>query len=245
MTVFTIVLTAAGAASLLYYLLMLLYTKRWTTTFSWFFAVFGAGNLGLAWALGFCSDFVRRAVFILYSAYWIVMLAVLVWIIGAMRAKTPEDLDWIIVLGAQVRGTKITNSLKRRLDAAAFYLSENKNTKVIVSGGQGKGEAVTEAFAMAEYLESCGISRERIYLEDKSESTRQNLEFSAEIIKEKFKTVGIATNNFHVRRALLLAERLGYQQVCGISASSNPVVLLNYMVREFFAIVQFVIKKER
>lgn len=235
----------AGVVSLLYYLLILLYTRRWTTTFSWFFAVFGAGSIGLAWILSLCSEPVRKTVLVLYVVFWIVMLAVLAWIIGAMRAETPGELDWVIVLGAQVRGTKITNSLRRRLDTAVQYLLENKGTRVIVSGGQGKGEAVSEAFAMAEYLVSCGISRERIYLEDKSESTRQNLEFSAAIIKEKFKTVGIVTNNFHVRRALLVAQRLGYQQAFGLSAGSNPVVLVNYMVREFFAILQFAVKKER
>lgn len=245
MTGATIFLLAAGVISLLYYLLILLYTRRWTTTFSWFFAVFGAGNIGLVWILGLLGEPARKIILILYGLFWIVMLAVMVWIIGAMRAGVPQKLDWVIVLGAQVRGTKITNSLRHRLDAAIQYLSENEGTRVIVSGGQGKGEAVTEAFAMAEYLERHGISPERIYLEDKSESTRQNLELSAVIMKEKSKTVGIVTNNFHVRRALLLAGRLGYKQVFGISASSNPVVLVNYMVREFFAIVQFTLKKER
>lgn len=245
MTAVKVFLLCAGSVSLLYYLIILLYTRRWTTTFSWFFLVFGAGNIGLFCFLPLCSEWIRLAVTVLYGMFWISLAAVGIWIYRAMKAAAPQNLEWMIVLGAQVRGTRITNSLRRRLDAAIEYLHGNEKTRVVVSGGQGKGEAVTEAYAMAEYLKERGISQDRIFLEEQSTSTRQNLEFSAEMIGSKFKTTGIVTNNFHVRRALLLAERLGYQKVYGISASSNPVVLVNYMVREFFAIVQFLLKKER
>lgn len=245
MTVVKIFLLCTGVISFLYYLIILLYTRRWTTTFSWFFAVFGTGNIGAFLLLSFCSEPVRSVFFVLYGLFWMALLTVELWIYGAMKAAAPERLEWIIVLGAQVRGTRITNSLRRRLDAAVEYLQDNEKTKVIVSGGQGDGEAVTEAYAMAEYLKEKGVSQGRIFLEEQSTSTRQNLEFSAEIMEDRSKMTGIVTNNFHVRRALLLAERLGYQKVYGISASSNPVVLVNYMVREFFAIVQFLLKKER
>ena len=61
--------------------------------------------------------------------------------------KTGSATRWIIVLGAQVRGRKITDSLKRRLDCASEYLKEHPDVHVIVSGGQGKDEEVTEAYA--------------------------------------------------------------------------------------------------
>ena len=67
--------------------------------------------------------------------------------------KTGSATRWIIVLGAQVRGRKITDSLKRRLDCASEYLKEHPEVHVIVSGGQGKDEEVTEAYAMARYIE--------------------------------------------------------------------------------------------
>ena len=53
------------------------------------------------------------------------------------------------------RGRKITDSLKRRLDCALAYLTEHPDVHVIVSGGQGKGEEVTEAYAMAQLSGEC------------------------------------------------------------------------------------------
>ena len=55
--------------------------------------------------------------------------------------------SYLIVLGAQVKGRKITDSLRRRLEKAQFYLVKHKDMKAIVSGGQGKGEEITEAEA--------------------------------------------------------------------------------------------------
>ena len=94
--------------------------------------------------------------------------------------KRPEEdtrsgTRWIIVLGAQVRGRKITDSLKRRLDSALEYLKEHPDVHVIVSGGQGNDEEVTEAYAMAQYLERAGIDCRRIIQEDASVNTLENL----------------------------------------------------------------------
>lgn len=100
-----------------------------------------------------------------------------------MYSKAEDGAQWIIVLGAQVRGKKITDSLRRRLDTAVCYLKKNKETKVIVSGGQGAGEEITEAEAMAEYLIKQGISKDRIRMEDQSTSTRENLRFSRKFLK--------------------------------------------------------------
>ena len=68
-------------------------------------------------------------------------------IISKMNSKAADDADYIVVLGAQVRGERITKSLAKRLDAAYDYLIENEDTKVICTGGQGTGEDISEAFA--------------------------------------------------------------------------------------------------
>jgi len=73
-------------------------------------------------------------------------------IIGYGNSKPRDNGDYIIVLGAQVKGTRPSRALRNRLDTAIKYLEENEHTKVIVSGGQGTGEDITEAQAMSEYL---------------------------------------------------------------------------------------------
>ena len=169
-------------------------------------------------------------------------------IVRGMQDGKDEDPDvrWIIVLGAQVQGRRITDSLKRRLDAALEYLQTHPDVKVIVSGGQGKEEEITEASAMAAYLEKAGIEKERIVLEEASVNTMENLKFSRKMILEEEggeKPVGIVSNNFHVYRGCEYARRAGFQKVFPIAASCNPVLFPNYFIRECFAVWKLWLKK--
>lgn len=154
-----------------------------------------------------------------------------------MFSQNEKRVDCLIVLGAQVRGKKITDSLKRRLDRAVMYLKKYPDTRVIVSGGQGPGEEISEADAMAEYLITSGISRKRIIREGQSTSTRENLRYSKKYTDPQKEKIGIVTNGFHMYRALLIADQEGYRNTYKVPASSNPVFQINYLMREFFAVV--------
>lgn len=171
----------------------------------------------------------------------VVFLLVELRIITGMCSRKEKDLPYIIVLGAHVEGTVVSDSLKRRLDKAEEYLRKNADTVVIVSGGQGKGELITEAQAMENYLINGGIHPSRIRKEEVSKTTKENLEYSAVFLTDKAVPVGIITNNFHVYRACLYAKRAGYTQVKGIPAGCHPVLFVNYMTREFFAVVKFLL----
>ena len=88
-----------------------------------------------------------------------------------MKAKGIENLDYIVVLGCQVKGTKPSKALKDRLDTAKEYMQANPETIAVLSGGQGKMEEISEAECMRRYLEKAGISRERLILEQRSTTT--------------------------------------------------------------------------
>ena len=81
-----------------------------------------------------------------------------------MKQKPDYNCEYVIVLGCQIRGDRITRSLKRRLDSAYDYACINTECKIIVSGGQGRGENKTEALAMYEYLCERGIDSDRIIM---------------------------------------------------------------------------------
>lgn len=81
-----------------------------------------------------------------------IFLVILSLIISKMNVKPVKNLDYIIVLGAQVKESGPSVILRYRLDRALSYLKENDNTLVIVSGGQGANEKATEASVMKEYL---------------------------------------------------------------------------------------------
>lgn len=161
-------------------------------------------------------------------------------IISQMHEKGEAELDYIIVLGAQVRESGPSAALKYRLDEAVEYLEDNPKTICIVSGGQGANEPYSEAEGMAQYLKEQGIDASRILLEDKSLNTEQNMEYSKALIKDGA-SIGIITNDFHLFRAKQIARKYGLDNICGIAAKSTPVYLPNNMLREFLAEIKFLL----
>lgn len=169
----------------------------------------------------------------------LVLFAVLeILIISGMRERPQKDLDYIIVLGAQVRGDRPSRALKSRITKAARYLEENPSTIAILSGGQGPGEDMTEASCMQQVLVEMGIEEERMILEEDSTSTWENLDFCAELAPVKEKKTGLVTQNFHVYRSLKLAGHQGYGEVYGIASPSQWTYQPHFMVREAFALVK-------
>lgn len=154
------------------------------------------------------------------------------------KSNGNPNMDYIIVLGAQVREDGPSVALRYRLDKAIDYLNENPNTVCIVSGGQGSNEPFSEAEGMAEYLLKNGIEKSRIILEDKSRNKVENIKNSRLLMEETYESVGIVTNNFHVFRAVQIAKAQGLNGVCGIAAKSSVLYLPNNGLRECLGILK-------
>ena len=88
---------------------------------------------------------------------------------------------------------------------------------------------------MADYLKAHGIEEGRILQESKSKTTQENIVNSKKLIAGDNASVGIITNDFHMFRALQIAHDNGLDEAQGIAAGSPPDMLVNNMVREFFA----------
>lgn len=157
-------------------------------------------------------------------------------IFSEFDSKGPDGLDYLVVLGAQVREDGPSVILKYRLDTAAEYLKKNPNTLCITTGGQGYNEPFPEAAGMKEYLVNQGISEERILMEETSTSTVENIINASALMDSGYETVGIVTNNFHVYRGTALAEKQGMKGVYGIAAGSKPLYLPNNLLREILGI---------
>lgn len=172
-------------------------------------------------------------------------LAFVIWAItlsaSVMRQTNtlvPDDLDVLVVLGAQVRPDgSPCSALRMRLDTARDYLLAHPRCRCIVSGGQGANEPQSEAECMASCLAFGGVNPERILLEDQSRNTIQNLRFSRELLlEERPQGVGIVTNDFHLKRSLAIARREGIPNPKGIAAPSTRLYLPNNLLRECFCI---------
>ena len=161
-------------------------------------------------------------------------------IVSRMNAQGAPALDYVIVLGAQVRETGPSAVLKYRLDRAVQYLEENPETICILSGGQGANEPFPEAEGMADYLRAQGIPESRLLLETESKTTAENMTYSARLLPEGA-SVGILTNDFHMFRALQIAHGAGIRDACGIAADSSRFYLANNLLREFFAELKYLV----
>lgn len=211
-----------------------------------FYLIWGLGGLaflGLAFVLG--NDLwgrmpfpVRRLIVILTAVCVLLFVVAEGCIFAHYRDRGRPGLDYIIVLGAQMKPGGPSAVLRFRLDAACDYLTANEDTLCVVSGGQGANEPCTEAEGMYAYLVERGIAPERILMEDKSTDTSENIAYSAALIGGTDKDVGIVTNNFHVFRGVMLARHAGFENACGISARSNVYFQPNNLVREFFGIMK-------
>lgn len=158
--------------------------------------------------------------------------------IFAAHNTDPNRDVTVVVLGCTVYGDKPSMILKERLDVAVRYLQEYKEVPCILSGGKGPGEDISEAECMYRYLTERGIEEERLYKEDNSTSTRENLLFSKNIIEENEfpETLMIVSNEFHQYRASKIAMSLD-MQANAIVAKTTWWLFPTYYVRELYGIV--------
>lgn len=144
----------------------------------------------------------------------------------------------LVVLGCAVYGETPSKILARRVDAAGKYLEEHPEAVAVLSGGKGEGENISEAECMYRRLVARGIDPSRLYKEDRSSSTRENLLFSLEIIKEKNLpgTITITTSGFHAFRARLVAKDLDLETF-SLTCTTPWYALPTYYIRELFGVL--------
>lgn len=234
-----------GILCLIYFLMYAIFADL-TNIFTYFWLIIGMGLVLCKPVISFMES---RQIAVPAGVKWsggILMLAcLLVFIITecviiGYGSKEPEPkAEYVLVLGAQVKGSRPTYALQTRLDAAYEYAVENPESTIIVSGGKGPGEAVTEAEAMAKYLKEKGISEERIILEDKSTSTYENIEFSKKLMRSTDASVVLVTNDFHVYRGIGVAKKQGLTNVEGLGAPVKWYTIPNQYVREAFAVIKY------
>ena len=162
----------------------------------------------------------------------------------AARHRPAHAADYLVILGCGLRpdGTPCP-LLAGRIDAALAFDAERQaagdpGATFVPSGGQGPDEPQSEATSMAAYLREKGIPDERIALEDRSTTTRENMRFSREAIEAHAgadageKSVVFATTNYHVFRGYVCAHEAG-MRVEGVSSRTRAYFWPNAFLREF------------
>jgi len=155
------------------------------------------------------------------------------------------EVDYLIILGAGLNGEQLSRTLWERMQKGLNYLERFPKVKVVLSGGQGPGEKISEAEGMRRFLVEQGISDERILKEDRSTSTMENFRFSKDILVQQLdfqnlEKVAVITNDFHLFRSKILARRNGLIPL-GIPSPTPWYLVPNVYLREYFAVVKSLI----
>lgn len=187
---------------------------------------------------------VGKTMLILLTVIVSIGLAISIWagiLIGSAMPGEPDcSCKYVVLLGAGVNGTTPSQSLQERIDAAFLYLQQHPQVQCILSGGQGDGEDISEAECMFRALTAKGIAPERLWLEDRSTSTKENLRFSLGLIQEKIgeqpAEIGILSSQYHLYRAGRFARELGVDPICIGVKTQRPELFVSYFVREIFAV---------
>lgn len=236
-----IILVILSSMCLLYFLVLL--GVGMDFSFVWLLgALFFGGLFCIRIYLSAHSILIGKGIRCVATAVFVVLVLIFgiaeAFIISGMHEMPGERLDYLIVLGAQVRGNTPSKALNLRLDMAEKIWHRCGEPVLLLSGGKGTGEEISEAECMRRVLLEKGIPEDKLVLEDRSVSTVENLKFCAELLDCKTARTGIVTNNFHVFRAMRLAKKLGYEQVYGAAAKSDWRYQIHYMVREAFALIK-------
>lgn len=208
----------------------------------------GLGCLCIAWLLlgrwaekSRIGKVCKRIFLVGFSAVFVVLSAFEAAVIT--RGETDDSalpVDAVIVLGAGVNGERPSVALQTRIDAARAYLERHPDVPVVLSGGQGSGEEISEAEAMRRELLDF---EERLLLEEDSTSTAENFAFSKRLLREygidtDTAVIAVVTNDFHIFRSKLIAQREGLHTL-GVPAELPWWWLTaNYYVREAFALIK-------
>ena len=190
-----------------------------------------------------------RTVIQLFTILLILLLIVFCitegFIIHAARGQAEEPCDYLLVLGAKVNPGGPSLTLRSRIEAAYDYLTTHPDSIAILSGGQGPDEPMTEAKCMYDELVAMGIDPQRLWLEDQSTTTWENMKFSRTMLEEKTgaapEKLALVSSEFHLFRAQLFARRFGFDPV-GVPASTRlPFLTVNYFLREAVAVWYYLI----
>lgn len=154
------------------------------------------------------------------------------------------DVDYLVVLGAGLWGDSPSLALQERLDESLKFIRANPNIKVVLSGGKGAGETITEAEGMKRYLISHGVNETQLIKEENSTNTKENMQFTKNLLnkidgRENIK-IKIVTNNFHMYRAKLLARNSGFIAY-GEPSVLYPLLIPTYYTREYLAVIKTLI----
>lgn len=152
------------------------------------------------------------------------------------------DYKAMIVLGAQVNPDgKPSVQLELRLEKA-LEAYQKKPVPIVVTGGQGQDEPRAEALVMRDWLVSKGVPPQAISTDETSENSSQNIKNAMGKLPYGIIDVLIVTSDYHLPRAMRLAQDQGLL-ASGMGSAIKPEYWIKNHVRETLAWGKYFVNK--
>lgn len=173
------------------------------------------------------------AVLAALAAWVISVLSVFLW--GARDMARPADA--IVVLGAAQYAGRPSPVLKARLDHAIVLWRRGLAKRLVLTGGRGTGDTISEAAVGRRYVMKAGVADSAILLENEGRTTEASIEAVADIMEgKKLERAIFVSDPFHMLRLQILAKRYGVKSVTSPTRTSpisaNRLEALAYIMSE-------------
>lgn len=142
----------------------------------------------------------------------------LVWVVSAAavviwgKRDEARPASAIVVLGAAQYVGRPSPVLQARLDHGIALWKKGLAPRLILTGGTGVGDTISEAAVGRNYALEQGVPDSAILLENRGTTTSQSLEAVAGIVRQlPSSEVILVSDPFHMLRLSIEAERLGLE----------------------------------
>ncbi|MGM9619676.1 MAG: YdcF family protein [Oscillospiraceae bacterium] len=192
-------------------------------------------SLTRRWAL-----WLKRALLACFALGLLLFVSLEAWVLSMDETDWDSEVSAVIVLGAGVNGRTPSLSLQKRLEAALEYVADKPDIPIVVTGGRGAGEEISEARCMADWLTAHGVAAERILLEEQASDTEENIAFSLALLRESgvdvTENIAVVSSDYHLCRAALLWGAPNMVPVAAHMPARFWPLTVNYYIREAFGV---------
>lgn len=179
----------------------------------------------------------RRALFLVLVLAGMAYTVALGMVLVTSQVDQRRPVDAIVVLGAAQYNGRPSPVLKARLDHARVLYRERTAPLVIVTGGVGRGDTISEAEVGRRYLVAHGVPADSVVAQREGRTTMASMSAVAGWLRPRgLRRVVLVSDPFHMFRLRLEAHRTDLEAYTSPTESSpisdNPVLELRYLLAE-------------
>jgi len=166
----------------------------------------------------------RRAIGVALAAALLAWLVCLALVVRAARRDEARPAEAIVVLGAAQYNGHPSPVFRARLDHAARLWHRGLAPLVVVTGGVGAGDSVSEGEVGRRWLRAAGgLPDTAVVAVGRGDATASSLQAAAEVLHARRCTRAIlVSDGFHMMRLAIIARRVGLEPL-GSPAPASPI----------------------